>query len=190
MPDPLVFNMPVKPGLPLVAAITANGMDAERELLDDVVDEVDRTPLVVFLVDLQGANASGVIDGRVLITTDLLPGPRRQRQKLHVDLDVMARDLFGVAARVDGSPPDVARQRPDPVALERAVDARTRRCEPVVTLEVPGDPLRTEVIRGSQVQDLLDELPGDLPRVISRNRFLAGQAGPALQGIGFSPSVE
>ena len=40
MPDALVLDMPVKLSLPLVPAIAAHRVDTERELLDDVVDEV------------------------------------------------------------------------------------------------------------------------------------------------------
>ena len=38
--------------LELVAAVGSDGADAERELLDDVVDEVDGVRLGVALVDL------------------------------------------------------------------------------------------------------------------------------------------
>ena len=73
MPDALVLDVPVERCLPFMAAIGTNCMDAERELLYDVVDEVNRVLLSVPSVDPQGAYPSGVIDGRVLIPTYLLP---------------------------------------------------------------------------------------------------------------------
>ena len=59
--------MPVEEGLELVAAVGSNGSNAERELLDHIVDEVDRIGLGVALVDLQCTNSCRVVDRRVLI---------------------------------------------------------------------------------------------------------------------------
>ena len=45
-----VGDMPVEERLELVAAVGSNGSNAERELLDHIVDEVDRIGLGVALV--------------------------------------------------------------------------------------------------------------------------------------------
>jgi len=50
-----------------MAAIGADHLDAEGELVDDVIDEVDGVGLVVPGVDLDGPNAGGVVDGGVLV---------------------------------------------------------------------------------------------------------------------------
>jgi hypothetical protein len=121
--DTLVLDVPVELGLPLVPAIRAYRMDAERKFVDDVIDEVDRTLLVVPLVDLQGPNPCGVIDCGVLIAFDLAAVFLSKGQELHVYLYLMAWDLFGVAAGVDGSPTDISWQAADSVAFESAVDA-------------------------------------------------------------------
>ena len=71
MSDSLVFNMPVEVSLPFMASIRPDCVNAERKLLDDVVDEINGTLLVVLLVDLKRTDPSGVIDGRVLIAPDL-----------------------------------------------------------------------------------------------------------------------
>ena len=42
MADALVFDMPVELGLELVAVVGSDFADTERELLDDVIDGVDR----------------------------------------------------------------------------------------------------------------------------------------------------
>ena len=123
MPNAFVLDMPVELSLPLMPAIAANRVDAEGELLDDVVDEVDRALLVVFSIDLESADPRGVIDRRVLIATDLAVVLCHQGQELDVYLDLMARDLFGVATGMDGPPTDVSRKTADPVAFQRAVDA-------------------------------------------------------------------
>ena len=71
MPDALVLDVPMELGLPLVPAIRAHRMDAERKFVDDVIDKIDRTLLVVPSVDLQGPNPRCVINGGVLIALDL-----------------------------------------------------------------------------------------------------------------------
>ncbi len=173
-----------------MTAIRTNGMDAERELLDNVIDKIDCALLVMPSVDLQRADASGVIDGGELITTDFLAVLRGQGEELHVYLDLMTRNLLGVTTGMDCSPSNLARQTPDPVALERAVDARRGSCKPLVALEVPRDSLRPEVILGTQVQDLLDEFRRDLSWVASGHWLFAHQPRSTLFGVGFLPSVE
>jgi hypothetical protein len=58
-----ILDMPVEFGLEFMAAIGADHLDPKRELLDDVIDEVDRICLIVLVVDFQGPDAGGVIDG-------------------------------------------------------------------------------------------------------------------------------
>ena len=72
MSDPLVFDMPVELGLPLMAAVGAKGLDAEGKLLDDVVGEMDRVLLRMALVDLQRPYPSRIIDSCILVTLGLL----------------------------------------------------------------------------------------------------------------------
>ena len=52
--------MPVEFGLELVAVICPNLTDAKRELFDNVIDEVDRACLPVFLIDLESTICGGV----------------------------------------------------------------------------------------------------------------------------------
>ena len=51
--------------LQLMTAVGLNRLNPKRELVDDVVDEVDGVGLAA-AVDLERANLCGVIDGRVL----------------------------------------------------------------------------------------------------------------------------
>ena len=57
VPDPNIFNMPMEIGLEFVTIIRAHLANAKRELFDNVVNEVDRVCLRMFLVDLEGANS-------------------------------------------------------------------------------------------------------------------------------------
>jgi hypothetical protein len=52
MPHALVFNMPVKASLKLMAPIRSDRADSEGKLFDDVIHELDRTSLVMFGMDL------------------------------------------------------------------------------------------------------------------------------------------
>ena len=173
-----------------MSTIRSDGMNPKGELLDHVIDEIDRALLVMPLVDFECTNPGRIVDCRELIATDLAVILRSQIEKLHVYLDVMARDLLGVAASVDGATSDIARQGTYPIALERAIDARTGGLEAMVTLEIPGNSLGTEVVLGSQVKDLLDELPGNLTWMASRNGFLANQSGSSLSRESVLPAVE
>jgi len=64
--DALVLDVPVELRLELVSVISPDGVDAEREAIDDVVDEVDRVRLGVLVVDAQRTDPRGVVDRRVL----------------------------------------------------------------------------------------------------------------------------
>ena len=48
-------------------AVRPHGVNPERELLDDMVDEGDRVLLRVTPVDLEGPHPGGIIDRRVLV---------------------------------------------------------------------------------------------------------------------------
>jgi hypothetical protein len=107
--------MPVELGLPLMAAIGANCMNPERELLDHEVDEVDGVPLRM-PIDLQSPNSSSVIDGRVLISSDLGFRISLQIDVLDVQLYVMAWHAPGIATRVQSSSPNFARKALEPIS--------------------------------------------------------------------------
>ncbi len=134
MSHTLVLDVPVELSLPFVSAIGTYGVDAEGEFIDDVIYEVDRTFLVVPLVDLQSSNPCGVIYGGVLIAFDFAAVFFPEAQELHVYLYMMAWNLFGVPASMDGTAAYITWQTTDSVALESAVDARTGGLEVVIAL--------------------------------------------------------
>lgn len=109
MPDALVLDVPMETGLPLMSAVGTYSMDAERKLLNHVINEVDRTLLVVLRIDLQSSDPCGIIDRRVLIATQLVTGLGNQGQELDIDLDMVSGNLLGVAARVKGATTDLPR---------------------------------------------------------------------------------
>ena len=58
MTDALIFDVPMELGLELMPIVGPDFLDAERELFDDVIDEVDRNL----------ASAIEALDMRVLVT--------------------------------------------------------------------------------------------------------------------------
>ncbi len=101
MADALIFDVPVEPGLELMTIVGPDFLDAERELFDDVIDEVDRVGLCVFVVDLERPDAGGIVDRGILEPADLLAALASEGEELDVHLDVMARHLLVVTLGVD-----------------------------------------------------------------------------------------
>ena len=97
VPDPEVVNMPMELGLEFVTIIRTDFTNAEWELFDDVVNEVNRICLGMLLVDLEGANFGCIVDCRVLEATDLFAAFPYERQELNIYLNVMARHLLLIA---------------------------------------------------------------------------------------------
>ena len=99
----------MKQSLELVTSIGTDGVDAKGELLDHVVYEVYGVLLSIAFVDLQGSNPGGIVNGGVLETPDLLPFGALESKKGHINLDVVARYLLGVATGVNCPTTDVLR---------------------------------------------------------------------------------
>jgi len=69
-------------GLELMSVVGSDLADTERELLNNMVDEVDRADLRVFLVDFERSNPRRIIDGGELETTNFLTMITFKRQEL------------------------------------------------------------------------------------------------------------
>ena len=94
VPDPEVVNMPMELGLEFVTIIGTDFTNAEWELFDDVVNEVNRICLGMLLVDLEGANSGCIVDCRVLEATDLFAAFPYERQEFNAHLNMTARNLL------------------------------------------------------------------------------------------------
>ena len=114
--DAEVLDVPVKFGLELMAIVGSDFLDAEGELLDDVVDTIDRVGLRMLLVDFQGTNPCGVIDGSILETTNHFALFSNECQELDVHLDVMPWNLLIVALRMNFAHAGPARKAIQPIA--------------------------------------------------------------------------
>jgi hypothetical protein len=135
-------------------------VDAERELVDGVVDEFDGVVLIVTIVDLEGSHACGIIDGRVLKAPDSMPLGALEAHNLHVCLNMMARDRLGVTVRVNGSPAHVSRQSTESVANQRPIHACIGDVDTVIADQVPRNSLRAKAVGIPEFQNPLYGLVG------------------------------
>ena len=123
VPDPEIFDMPMEFGPEFVVIIRTDFTNAEWELFDDVVNEVDGVCLRVFIVDLEGANSGCIVDRFILEATDLFAAFPFEGQKLNVHLNVMSWHLLLIALGVQLAHSCASRQPVEAVALEETVDA-------------------------------------------------------------------
>ena len=122
VPDPEVFDMPVKLGLELMTIIRAHLANAEWKLFDDMINEVDGVCLSMLFVDLEGANSGCIVDRCVLEPTYLFAAFSFEGQKLNVHLNVMSWHLLLIAFGVQLTHSCTPGQPVKAVALEDAVD--------------------------------------------------------------------
>ena len=109
MTNPAVLYVPVEKGLELMPPIGANSMDAKRELSDNIINEIYGVLLSMTVVNLQGSDPSSIVDGSVLEATYLPALSILESKKGHIDLDMVAWNLFGVAASVERSTTSILR---------------------------------------------------------------------------------
>ena len=94
VPDPEIFDMPMEFGLKFGTVVGPHLANAERELFDNVVNEVDGVCLRMLFVDVEGANSGCIVDRRVLEPTDLFAAFSSEGQKLNIHLNVMPWHLL------------------------------------------------------------------------------------------------
>jgi hypothetical protein len=102
MPYAFIFHMPVKLGLKLMASVSSYRMDAEGKLVNHIINKLNGILLIVTRIDFQCPDSSSVINGSILETPDSVAVKIPQRDKLHINLDVMAWNLFGITPSVNG----------------------------------------------------------------------------------------
>ena len=165
-------------------------LDPEGELLEDVVDELDRGLLVVAGVDPQHPDAGAVVDRGELVV--LLARAADRLEELHVDLDPVAGQRLLVALPTVGRGACSAASR-QPVHVEAFEDPpHPRRADRdvVVALQVHRDLARPEVIVLAQVDDLADDLGLGRVRRVQRRRGTVPQAVLAELLVAAEPLVE
>src|SRR5258708_2572539 len=100
--DAFVQEVPVETSLELTSVVGLDLHDLERQLLEDIVHELNRRLLVQALVDPKNAQASAVVDGRVLVV--LLADSLDGLDELDVNLNGVTRLLFLISLPAFGVP--------------------------------------------------------------------------------------
>ena len=190
MSDALIFDIPVELGLELMAVISPDFLDAERELFDDAIDEVDRIGLCVFVVDFERPDARRIVDVGILEPPDFLAALTSKGEELDVHLDVMTWHLFVVALGMDFADARSARQSADAVAPEDTRHTCVGDLNVVVARQIPDDPDRPEVVFAAQVKDLVDDLGRGLVGRVLGDRFGIDQPNFAVLVVSGFPAVE
>ena len=149
MTDAVIFDMPAELGLELMAIAGPDFLNPERELFDDVIDEVLSVGLCVFVADLERPDASCIIDSGLLEPADFFAALASEGEELAVHLDVMARHLLVVALGVDFAQARSAWAPANAIAAQNACYVSVRDFDVVIARQVPDDPDRSEVIFAS-----------------------------------------
>tara|TARA_E500000331_G_scaffold64309_1_gene59022 strand:+ start:1881 stop:2174 length:294 start_codon:yes stop_codon:yes gene_type:complete len=76
--------------------VGADFLDPKRELLDDMINKVDRVSLREFKEDSECPEPHRVIDRRILEASNFLTLISNESQELNIRLDVMSRHLLVV----------------------------------------------------------------------------------------------
>ena len=152
-----------------MAIIRAHLANAERELFDDVLNEVDGIYLRVFLVDLESANSGCIVDRCILEPTDLFASFSSAGQKLYIDLNVMPWHLLLIAFGVQLAHLCASGQTVKAVMLKDTVDAGVGNFDAVVARQILNNPYWPEVILAPEIENLLDNLSGCLIGRVLRN---------------------
>ena len=137
-----------------MAIIRAHLANAERELFDDVLNEVDGIYLRVFLVDLESANSGCIVDRCILEPTDLFASFSSAGQKLYIDLNVMPWHLLLIAFGVQLAHSCASGQPVKAVTFKDTIDAGVGDFDAVVARQIPDDPYWPEVILAPQIKHL------------------------------------
>jgi hypothetical protein len=127
----------------------------EGKLVGHIVDEVDGVVLGVPGVDLESSDPRGVGDGRVLKASDSLTVGALERQELDVHLDVVSRYPLGVALGMESSASLLGRQAVQSLASQDPRYGAVTEVNAVVSLQIPDDAPRPQMVGATQIEDLL-----------------------------------
>src|SRR6266545_315858 len=162
----------------------------QRQLLEHVVDELDRALLTETVVDAQHAQPRAVVDRGALVV-GLACAPKRG-DELRVDLDLVTGLGLLVALPALAVTPVAlgGRQTAQAQSPEDPPDPRLAQGQGVVAPQVHRDLQGAEVVRLAQVDDLPDDLLTRRPRAAVVARGAVAQPGVTELRVAPLPLVE
>jgi hypothetical protein len=156
--DSPFFEMPMELGLELGAVVRLHDEHAERQAVQDFVDERDRRALGAGVVHLEHVNPRAIVDGGELIEPPSRAGDALE--EFHIELQSVSRLRFLVAL------PTLPMRLMLWFAGRRCIPCRLRiRCAEERAIAMPwnrfklrGDPTGAKVIVLAEIEDLADHL--------------------------------
>lgn len=103
MSNAFIFDMPMKLGLELMAPVGSYCMDAERKLIDHIINELYGIILIVTRVDFHRPDPGGIVDCCVLKTPDSVAFIVPQPEKLDIHLDMMTWNFLRISSCVNST---------------------------------------------------------------------------------------
>jgi len=88
-----LWPLPLELCLELTTVVDSDFPYPEREILNDVIDEIDGIGLGMTIIDPEGLDARRIINGRELVTADFLATFAFESQELDIHLDMMDENL-------------------------------------------------------------------------------------------------
>jgi len=131
--DALILDTPMELGLEFVAIIGANFPDPGGKALDNMVNEGDGIGLGVPAIDVEGTDAGRVGNGCVLVVSDRFAVLSLESQELHIDLDLVTRNLLLIQGCMNLSNPRSPRERVQPISTKDPIDPGIRDLDAVIT---------------------------------------------------------
>jgi hypothetical protein len=110
MPHTLVFDMPMKLSLKLMASVCSDRVKSEGEFFDHIINKLNGILLIVTRIDFQRPDPGGIVNRRVLKAPDSVALKIPQRDKLDIHLDMMTQNLFGITSSMNRSARRILRQ--------------------------------------------------------------------------------
>ncbi len=164
--------------------------DLEGQLLEDVVDELDRALLAEPVVEAKNADARAVVDRGELVVP--LACALQGGDELHVNLDLVAGLGLLVALPALGVAPIAlgARQPAETQTPQDPPDPRLAEGEVVVALQIHRDLQGPEVVALAQVDDLPDDVLTRRTGAAERSRRAVAKTSGAELLVATAPFVE
>jgi len=178
-------------GLKLMPIVSPNHFYSERELLDNVIDEIDGVALRVFIINLESSDSSTIVNSRILETPDAFALRVFEKQEFHIDLNMVSRHFLFITPKPCARTLfDVLRQAIELVSHKNSITAIMGDCDAMITLQVPANSMAPKMIRGSQMNNFLLDLPRDAQFMVFGTWFAINQSIFALLLISFFPRIK
>lgn len=100
----------------------------------------------MLLVDFQCPHVRSIVDRRILKAAELLTRWRHKIQELHIDLNVMAWDLFLIADRRNRALALPIRKAIELVSFENLVNSSWGNSDAMLAFQIPTDAHRAKMI--------------------------------------------